>query len=262
MKEVRQRRLLLPQGFHSPIYEPHRLAFLPRQLACAPLVDFLTANQFLSPRTRSILTTGTGAPFLAPAIAEFNRRPPSLESDEQLAEFLGCSGDAVLWLMKYGVISKPQLGHGFDVEQVLIAQERLSRFVSLQDMDRRFDVPGLTKALIDWHVIPMSTSPRDSWMAVDLTHVAQLLDRLLTLSTGSLVLTHSHSVRLCETNFAKRDFTEAIVTVVARALRLDMEGLAWQSPFSLRDLYVAVSDANRLESIGNRVARELNEYGP
>lgn len=225
----------------------HRLPYLPRELALKPLVEFLQANQFLSPTARTLLSHGDEDVSKPTAAEHFGGRPPQFHQEAEVIAFLGCTENAWSWLRKLGHIHLPMEEEGFDADEILAAQRRLEGFVSLADMDKRFGVASLTRCLIDWHVLPMATSPKDSWTAVDLAVVGQILDRLRLLSSSDLAPENQGWVRVCDSPMARVDLAEAYSTVIARALRADVVGLQWSAPYALQDLRVSPTDVERLE---------------
>jgi hypothetical protein len=237
--------LQLHQALRSHV--AHRLPYLPRDLALQPLAEFLQGNQFLSPTARTLLSHGDEYVSKPTAVELFDGRPPQFHREAEVMAFLGCTEHAWSWLRKHGYIHLPMEDLGFDADEVVAAQHRLEGFVSLADMDKRFGVTNLTRCLIDWHVLPIATSPKDSWTAVDLSVVGQILDRLRLLGSSDLASEKQGWARVCDSPMAQTDLAEAYSTVIARALRADIVGLQWSAPYSLQDLWVSPSDAERLE---------------
>lgn len=224
----------------------HRLPYLPRHLALEPLVEFLQASQFLSPEARTLLSYGDNLPCNTSAAEHFNLHPPQFYKELDVIAFLGCSDQAWDWLVTTGHIHAPGNGYGFDADEILAARSRLAEIVSLEDIDRRFGVADLARCLVDWHIVPTATGARDLWAAIDLAVLGKVLDSLRLRSITDSTIESQRWIRVRDTQLAQVSPAEAYATFIARALRADIAGLRWKTPYSLEDLWMTSIDAERL----------------
>jgi hypothetical protein len=224
----------------------HRIPFLSRRLATKPLVALLQGCHFISPTARNVLTYGEEMFDTRSAAALFKGRPPQFHEESEVIAYLKCSEHVWNWLTRHGHIRLPLFGYGFDADEILAAQHRLESLVTFEDLDFRIGVPNLTQCLVDWHVLPVATGSKDTWTAVDLEVVGEILDSLRLQSINHAAVHDQCTVRVSDTPLAKVNLAETYTTVIARMLRSDIAAIRWVPPYSFRDLWVAQADGERL----------------
>lgn len=225
----------------------HRLRFLPETLASEPLRDFVIANAFISPAARAVLlrrVDGAGET----AAERFGGRPPQLHTEDEVVTFLGCSHEALKWLLRNRNVLLPVQKLGFDADELLAAKERLSQLVSFGELDACLGIAGLTRSLVYARALLPAPSPYNVWEAVDLVDLARLLDMLRTRAGTGLSTGSDNWVRVADIAVGMAQPAEAYGLVIARVLRGDVNSFDWRTPYSLTDLWLSSSDASRLMS--------------
>lgn len=224
----------------------HRVPYLQLDAAMMPLRKFVMESAFLSPETRRALSFGTAELHQPTAAERYNLRPPQLSTAEQVKEFLCCSHQEWLWLLKKKYLTVPIDEHNFDADQVLAAQARLALFCSIDEMDCRFGVPGLTEKMIEWHVLRLPDGYWNSLVHVDMLDVGKVLDQLLSQSMVCMSekdKSFIHFTRISETQPGRTDLAEAYANIFARVLAADFFCIDWRPPYMLNDIWISDKDA-------------------
>ena len=227
----------------------HRLPFMPRKQALSPLSEFLNSSAFLSPVARRVLNFGAEPSLKLTAVDLFGGRPPQFYTAEEVIKFLGCSEEVWHWLLDKKYLTFPEREMGFDADQVLNAQNRLSLFFTFDEMDSHLGISGLTQRFVDWGVLRDSTGHRYSCKVIDILDFGSVIDNLRLQSLDVKDDPTIEWIQVTDTALGKSDLAEAYALFFASALRSDLRYMRWQPPYSLKDLWLTTLDSLRLMSV-------------
>lgn len=227
----------------------HRLPYMPRKQALSPLSEFLKSSAFLSLLARRVLNFGAESTLELTAAELFCGRPPQFHTAEEVMKFLGCSREVWRWLLNKKYLTIPEREFGFDADQILNAQNRLSLFFTFDEMDSRLGISGLTQRFVEWGVLRDATGHRHSCRVIDILDFGSVIDNLRMQSLDVKNDSTIEWIQVTDTALGKSDLSEAYAHFFASALRSDLKYVRWQPPYSLKDLWLTTFDSLRLMSL-------------
>lgn len=180
----------------------------------------------------------------ASAAQLFGGHPPQLMTSSDVARFLGLDYATLVALTRRHGLSKPEPGHGYDMDEVLALKRRVQRLCPPGRLDEVLGWSGAAVALVRLNLLTglhaedgslMGVEPDSFAMLMSRVHSAisprsQPLDDLVPLSTGRSFGMDAH----------------AMAWAVAQVVGGSLVAVGWPAPFHLSELRV---DGRRLQAL-------------
>lgn len=205
----------------------------------------------LAPDVTRLLCHGSDVRRDVPAAVQFAKRPPRLESQAEVAAFLGVDVDTLAAVAGSSLLTRAKPGQGHDMDEVLAVQTALEGLLSIEQVDTLLGLPGLAQALLTLKLL-------SSVKAADGTIVGVKLEALDKLMSGIQAVVDTRSAdkgdvsAMAEGTAYGMDTTQ-MAWATAQVQSGSLRALAWPAPHRLMDLVV---DGRRLRALSNWPATE------
>lgn len=217
--------------------------------AVAPLLKEVALEVELDAEVTRLLCHGDVSGGAPTAAQLFQGRPPQLGGAREVTDFLGVDHEMHKQLRKLGRFPKAEVGHGYDLDEVLAVRRWLDSLQAPASLDEAFGWLGLTAALVDLNLLEGLKSAEGHLLGVDVVSVAGLVSRLQSAVVSSRPLV-TPTVPLHHGRQFGMD-PKTIAWAVSQIIGGSLSAHTWPEPHRICDLVV---NAARLRQLaGNTV---------
>lgn len=209
--------------------------------AVAPLLKEVALEVELDAEATRLLCYGDVSGGAPTAAQLFHGRPPQLGGAREVTDFLGVDHAVHKQLRNLGRFPQAEVGHGYDLDEVLAVRRWLDSLQAPAGLDEAFGWLGLTDALVELNLLEGLRAANGQLLGVDVRSVAGLVSRLQSAVapsrrgvTSTVPLHHGRQLGMD---------SKTIAWAVAQAIGGSLSAHAWPPPHRICDLVV---DAARL----------------
>lgn len=224
------------------------LCFLPPSSQLEQLRDTLLEMEVDGELMR-LLCFGDEAKGAKRASVVFDGRPPQLNHDLQVADFLGVDVHAMRMLQGRDELTKTEEDVGYDMDHVLALQRRLAAWCSPAVVDQALGMQGLTQALYDIKLLVGAQSSDGTLVGIQPQSFCALMSRIQSVICPDSA-DAEFSVPLAQAASYHME-PQDIAWVVSQVANGSLAAYSWPSPQRLTFLRV---DDRRLRSLAMQLS--------